>query len=294
MSEEPLHEPAPAPAADPAPQPAPTRSAEPFIPPRSPEPARKERDLSDAPRSFGARALAVLLAPFAAFERHDPSWGWWQPWLLVAALGVLVGGLSLARVDHEAWQNQQWQRQLDQMPAAQRKQMEEPEVADVLAKGRRFTVFFTKVVLILGPPLIGLVGLVLAAGLFFLAARSLGSPEEPLELASALSLAGYVSLANLVAYAGEGFGYLLGNPQPSASLAALADPVGQPLLSAALSRVSPALLYYYVLLAAALTGACGLRRGRALALSGGLYAAVSALLLGLAALGKLGASFQAG
>ena len=73
-----------------------------------------------------------------------------------------------------------------------------------------------------------------------------------------------------------------------AGLAALADPVGQPLLTAALSRLSPAVLYYYVLLAAGLAGSCGLRRGRALALSGGLYAGVSALLIGLGALGKLG------
>jgi len=287
VSDEPQQEPQqePPPAATPL---------EPFVPPAAPAPARKEQDLSDAPTGFWARVVAVLLAPFAAFERHDLSWGWWQPWLLVAALGVLVGGVSLARIDHEAWQTKQFERQLDQMSPTQRKQMEKPEVAEMLAKGRRFGIFFTKAGLILGPPLLGLVGLVLVAGLLFLAARFLGETKEPFEVATALSVAGYVSLANVLAYAGEGFGYLLGNPQPSVSLAALADPVGQPLLTAALSRLSPAVLYYYVLLAAGLAGSCGLRRGRALALSGGLYAGVSALLIGLGALGKLGASFQAG
>lgn len=309
MSDEAQQEPPagePQPGLDPAPQPElepasphappePERSdLEPFAPPAGQAPARKERDLSDAPKGFWARAQAVLLAPFAAFERHDSSWGWWQPWLLVAALGVLVGGISLARIDHEAWQTKQFERQLDQMSPTQRKQMEKPEVAEMLAKGRRFGIFFTKAALILGPPLFGLIGLVLAAGLLFLVARFLGDSKEPFEVATALSVAGYLSLANVISYLGEGFGYLLGNPQPSASLAALADPVGQPLLSAGLSRLSPAVLYYYVLLAAGLAGACGLRRGRALAVSGGLYAGVSAALIGVAALGKLGASFQAG
>jgi hypothetical protein len=253
---------------------------------------RKEEAPPGGPETFWARVWATLLTPFQAFRHHDPTWGWWQPWLLVAVIGVTAGGISLAKVDHEDWQEKQWQRLLDQMPPAKRKQMEKPEVAEGMAKFRRFQTFLTKASKVAGPPLVGLLGLVFAAFWLFLAARFVG--PEPAELARCMSIAAYCSLANLIAYAGEAWGSLQGNPQASSSLAALSDPLEQPVLAAALSRVDPAVWAYYLFFAAGLAGSCRLSKGRALGVTFTLFVLSSLALVGLAGLGQLGASFQGG
>ncbi|MGE0711787.1 MAG: hypothetical protein AB7N76_30730 [Planctomycetota bacterium] len=246
-------------------------------------PPRKEA-APPVPETFFARVLAVLLTPFQAFRVHDASWGWWQAWMLVAAAGVLTGAISLWRVDHEAWQHAQWERVLEQMPAAKRKQIEKPEVAEQMEKFRRFQAFLSKVGRVAFPPLGGLFGVLFAGALIFVAGRAL-APEPP-DLPRCLSVAAFASLANLIAWAGEGWGALLGNPQPTTSLAALTDPLGQPVLAAALSRVDPALFAYYLLLAAGLAGSARLRTSVACALSGGLYVLASLALVGMSAASK--------
>ena len=248
------------------------------------EPPRKEAEPSEPLQGFGAQVWAVLLSPFAAFRQHDPTWGWGRAWALVAAAGMLAGIIGLARVDSAAVQTWAWERTLNTMAPAQRKQVESPPAAENIAKFRRLQGFFGKVAAVAGPPLMGLAGVVFMGGLLFLIGRA-WSPEAPDPL-RCFSLAAYVSLANLLDSLGAAWGGLLANAIPRPDLSALVDPFAQPLVGAALGRLGPGLLLYYVLLTAALEGGLLLSRKRALVVSGSLYLLVSLVLIALGALGK--------
>lgn len=236
-------------------------------------------------RSFSDRAWGVLLAPFQTFRHHDPAWGWGQAWALVAAVGVLVGVIGLLRVDHDKVGDWAWERAKANMSATQLKQIENPDAAEMLAKTRRVQAFIGKLGSVLGPPLLGLIGLVFGAGFLYLVCHVLG--KEPPDPIRCLSVAAFISLANLLDLCGSGMGALLSNAMPRPNLSALADPFTQPVLSAALGRISPSLVAYYVFLAAALEGSLGLSRKRALLVAGGTFVVVSVILIGVGGLSKL-------
>jgi len=250
----------------------------------SAHPPSKEADATLL-RSFSDRAWGVLLAPYQTFRHHDPAWGWGQAWGLVAVAGILVGIMGLLRVDHDKVGDWVWERTKANMSATQLKQMENPDVEEATAKMRRVQAFLGKLGSVLGPPLLGLIGLVFGAAFLYLVAQVLGN--EPPDPVRCLSVAAFVSLANLIDLCGSGVGVLLSNGLPRPNLSALADPFTQPLLSAALGRLSPGLVAYYVLLAAGLEGSLGLSRKRALAVAGGTFLIVSLLLIGVGGLGKL-------
>lgn len=274
------------PGHDPALDPVCPLGIEPYAPPR------KEYEPVTALDGFSARVWAVLLSPFAAFAAHDPTWGWARPWALVALVGILAGSLGLMRTDSAAVDTWAWERALNQMGPAQRKQVENPETAEQIAKFRRLQGFFGKVAAVAGPPLLGLGGLVFMGGLLFVIGK-VWSPEAPDPL-RCFSLAAFVGLANLIDSLGAALGGLLSNPIPRPNLSALVDPFSQPLLSAGLSRLGPGLLLYYVLLAAALQGGLLLSRKRAIAVSGLLYLLASLVLIAFGALGALGQAQQGG
>ena len=77
------------------------------------------------------------------------------------------------------------------------------------------------------------------------------------------------------------------NPLARPDLSALVDPFSDPLVSAALSRLGPGVLLYYLILAAGASESLRLGRLKACSLAGSLYAAVSLAHLGLGALGQL-------
>ena len=268
-------------ATAPLPEPTPPPSSEPGA---SAHPPPKEAEATLL-RSFSDRAWGVLLAPFQTFRHHDPAWGWGQAWGLVAVAGILVGVLALVRVDHDKVGAWVWERTKANMSATQLKQMENPDVEEATAKMRRVQAFGTKLSSVLGPPLLGLMGLVFGAGFLYLVAQVLG--KEPPDPVRCLSVAAFLSLANLIDLCGSSVGVLLSNGLPRPDLSALADPFTQPLLAAALGRLSPGLIAYYVLLTAALEGSLGLTRKRALAVAGGTFLVVSLLLIALGGLGKL-------
>ncbi|MBL4849915.1 MAG: YIP1 family protein, partial [Planctomycetes bacterium] len=250
----------------------------------SPPPPPKEPDLALF-RRFSERIWGVLLAPFQTFRHHDPAWGWGQAWGLVAVAGILVGVIGLVQTDHDRFQEWQWQRVLAAMKPAQRKQVESPQAAEMIAKSQRFQAFFTKIGSVLGPPLLGLIGLVIAAGFLFLVGQILG--KEPPDPMRCLSIAAFASLANLIDLAGAGVGAALASPLSRPDLSALVDPFKQPILLTALSRIGPGVLLYYLLLAAGLEGSMGLSRKRAVAVAAVTFLGTSAVLIGFVGLSQL-------
>lgn len=237
--------------------------------------------------STSDRVFGVLLAPFQAFSGHDASWGWGKPWAIVAFAGLVVGVIFLARIDADAFQHWAWEKSQANMSKEQRAQLEQPEVAEMMAKGRRVQSFLMKAGALAGPPLIGLVGILFAGFWLYLVANFLA--KEPPDPMRCFSVAAYASLANLVDLAGAGAGVLMANPMPRPNLSALvSDPMTQPLLSASLERIGPGLFLYYLLLTAGLERSLGLTRRRAVLVTVGVYLLVSLLAISMGALGQLG------
>jgi hypothetical protein len=235
---------------------------------------------------FKERALAVLFLPERAFGDHDATWGWAKPWLLVAAVGVLIGAFTLLWVDLGAVLQGQAELAMDQMPSQQRKMIEgNPAAKAMTEKMVKYQVFFAKVRAMAGPPISGLGGLLFAGGFLFLITRFVRGPDTPTDLFRCISLAAYVSLVNALGFVAVGVGVLTGNAMPSTGPAGLASPVSQAVLYTALERLDPFVIYYYVLLAVGLHASLKLSKKQALQVSVGAYATCSAILIGLAATG---------
>lgn len=244
---------------------------------------------------LGDRVRGVLLDPRGAFARHDAAWGWTGPFVLVALAGVLFGLVFMARVDITAVQRAAGERAFEQMDAATRKRMDDPKVKEIVETSQRFTAFGTKVWLVVGPPVGGLVGMLVAGGLCFgaayvLRARHPGAPRP--DLMRSISLAAHVSLVNLIGLGALTVGALTGNPQPTTSAANLADPFESPVLATALGRIDPVVLLYYAVLAAGLEASLRFPRRTAIGLASGAYVTFSLLQLAAAgvsvAMSKLG------
>lgn len=251
MSDAAIEASSPGPVGDPVPEPA------------GPAPkARPDEDVAVPP--LLERVEGVLGAPFETLRRHDATWGWVGPWLVVALAGLLFGLVYLARVDVDAVRAAEQERAFDRMPAATRRSMEQPEVQSTMETVGKFMGFMTRVGLVLGPPLLGLVGVVVAGGLVFVVALVHRKQGARADLARSISLASHVALANLVSTAACTVGALSGNPRPTAGLAALVDPFDRPALAALLGRLDPGTVLYYVLLVAGLVGSIQLPRRRAL------------------------------
>lgn len=264
---------------------APPPSEDSLAPAAGPAHPPAKEAVSTLLRSFSDRAWGVLLAPFQTFRHHDPSWGWGQAWGFVALVGILVGILGLVRVDHERVGNWTWERATANMNKAQRAQVDNPEVAEMMAKSRRVQAFLGKLSSVLGPPLLGLIGLVFGAA--FLYVVSMVFSKEPPDPIRCLSVAAFVSLANLIDLCGSGMANLLANALPRPNLSAFVDPFTQPLLTAVLGRLSPGLMAYYLLLTAGLEGSLGLTRRRAIAVSVVTFLVVTLIMVGLGGLSKL-------
>jgi hypothetical protein len=248
-----------------------------------PEPPRDAPGPSPAPRKAEVAEVAVpplverlegtLFAPFETLRRHDAAWGWVGPWLLVAVAGLLFGLVYLARIDVDAVRVAEQERAFDRMPAATRRNMEQPEVQETMATFGKFMGFMTRTGLVLGPPILGLVGMVIAGGLIFAVALVHAKHGARVDLARSISLAAHVGLSNLVSTVACTVGALSGNPRPSASLAAFVDPFDRPVLAALLGRLEPSTVLYYVLLVAGLVGSIGLARQRALFVAAAAWSA---------------------
>ncbi|MCO5170832.1 MAG: hypothetical protein M9894_31270 [Planctomycetes bacterium] len=243
------------------------------------------------------RIRGVLLEPGATFARHDPSWGWIGPWLVVALAGVLYGLVVLARIDVVAVQRAEAERAMEQLDPATRRRIEsDPKTQEILETTQRFMAFAGKVGLIVGPPVTGLGGLLVGGMLCFgasalLARRRPGAPRP--DLTRCLSLAAHVSLVELVGVAARTIGALGGNHAPSTSAVNLVDAITQPVAAAALSRLDPVTLLYWAVLAAGLHGSLGLPRRASLGLAAGGYAAVSLGAVAIAGLGALASKLGA-
>jgi hypothetical protein len=228
------------------------------------------------------RVRGVVLAPGPTFARHDAAWGWAGPFALVALAGVLFGLVFMARVDITAVQRAAAERAQDQLDAATKRRMDDPKVKEFFETSLRFTAFGTKVWLVVGPPVGGLVGL-LGVGAACFAASSLLHRRHPTaprpDLMRSISLAAHVSLVNLIGLGALTLGALTGNPQPTTSAANLADPFTSPVLATVLGRVDPVTVLYYVVLAAGLEGSLRFPRRLAVGLAAGTYLGVSALQL---------------
>lgn len=266
----------------------------------APAPARdvplEEADLdallAGPPPPLSERLRGVFLDPRTAFADHDGGWGWVVPWLLVSAVGILYGLLVLARVDLGALAAARWEREQDQLSFAQRKaQDDHPEGKDQLETARKMSAFMGKLTLVLGPPLGGLVELVAFGGLAWVAGVFLGQRGGAPDLLRGLSLAAWVSLAALPGYLAAAVAVLLGNPAPATSPVNLVDPVASPVATAVLARLDVVTLYFYLLFGVALSGSMRLTPRRAALVSGGTWAALSGLVVGLAVLGRLFRSF---
>lgn len=246
---------------------------------------------------LGERVRGVLLDPRATFARHDAAWGWSGPFVLVALAGVLFGLVFMARVDITAVQRAASERAFEKMDAATRRRMDDPKVKEIVETSQRFTAFGTKVWLVVGPPVSGLVGMLVAGGLCFGAAyvlrlRHVSAPRP--DLMRAISLAAHVSLVNLIGLGAQTLGALTGNPGPTTSAAHLVDMFDHPVLAAGLGRVDPVVLLYYVVLAAGLERSLRFPRPLALGLAAGAYVGVSLLAVvvaaGSAAMQSMGAA----
>ncbi len=231
------------------------------------------------------RVRGVLCAPWATFARHDASWGWAAPWLLVAALGLLFGVVYISKVDLAELQAVAMERTKETLPAAQRAQME--AAGDSLQTWFKFLAFFGKVWTIAGPVVGGLATVLLWGLLAFVVARLWAPPERRPEPIRCISMAAYVHLAQGIGYAAMLVGVLGGNAMPLTGPAALADPFAHPVLHAALGRLDPVSLFGYGLFAAGLAGSCGLTRARALTATALAWLAVTALSVGGPAVGAL-------
>lgn len=228
-----------------------------------------------------ARLLGVLLDPRETFAHHDAAWGWLGPWLVVSLAGVLCGLLFLARIDVDAMVKAQNEAAFERMDPAQRKLIEgNPQAQEFADMGARAGAFLAKLGAVAGPPLGNLVGLVVAGGLLFGAARlGAGRPE----LTRCLSVAAHAQAVNLVAVAATGLAILTGNGQPTTSPANLVDRLAHPVAFAALSRLDPVAVLYYVAVAAGLERSLRVPRQKALQLTVGAFLALSLLTVALAA-----------
>ena len=245
-------------------------------------PSPKDDDDNVAVPPLLERVEGVLGAPFETLRRHDATWGWVGPWLVVALAGLLFGLVYLARVDVDAVRAAEQERAFDRMPAATRRSMEQPEVQSTMETVGKFMGFMTRVGLVLGPPILGLVGVVVAGGLVFVVALVHRKQGARADLARSISLASHVALANLVSTAACTVGALSGNPRPTAGLAALVDPFDRPALAALLGRLDPGTVLYYVLLVAGLVGSIHVARGRALAVAAAGWLAGTLFAVGAA------------
>jgi hypothetical protein len=241
------------------------------------------------PPPLGERLRAVFLDPLEGWTRHDAGWGWVVPWLIAAGVGVLYGLLVLARVDLGARGAAEFERAMEQMPAKQRKELESrPELKDMLETSRKMTAFMRKVSLVLGPPLRGLIEVVVFGGATWLAALLLGPKGAAPDALRGISLAAWVGLAELPGYAVRALAVLIGNPDPATSPIHLVDPLESPVLATLLGRLDVVLLYWYLLLGLGLIGSFRLAPRRAWLVVGGLYAAIGGQEVGMALLAKLG------
>lgn len=238
--------------------------------------------------------LDVLRAPFGALAGVRAEHGWARPWLIVAVAGVLYGVLYLARFDLAAIQAAQSARGLDRLPAAQRKELERPEVKEIMEKAARATALGTKAWLVLGPPVAGLARIGFTAA-FVLAIcallRGRGAIVEP-RLAAAV--AAHAGLVDLVGLAARAVAAAAGQYAPLTSLGNLADPADQPVAFAALACVDPVALCGWLAVAGGLAGACRVPRRMALALAACGWAAVSALAVAMGAFAQLAQGLSKG
>jgi hypothetical protein len=246
-------------------------------------------DREGEPRGFKERALAVLCTPERAFEFHTAAWGWVQPWLAVVALGLLLGVVTLVRVDLSAVAQRQFERTLDSMPAQQRALME----TQMETMGR-FQGFAMKAQALGGPPLGALIQILVFGAAVFAGSRVLGGEKTPLDLMRCLSLVAWAGLADGLSYAARAVGVLLGTAIPMSSPAGFADPLDHQVLHVALSRLDPTVALFYVLLGVGLVVSLRFPRKRALLLSGGLYGGLSLLLVGMAGIGAMAQKMSQG
>lgn len=239
-------------------------------------------DLGPTP-PLAERLRDVLLAPRETFARHDASWGWVGPWAIVALVGVLCGLLYLARFDVTELQRVATERSFEQLPAAQRKAMDDPKVAEVLETTRRFTAFGTKVFLVLGPPVIGIGGMLVTGGLLFGATLLFRKRGARPDLMRAISVAAHAKVVSLIGLLAGALGTLTGNSMPQTSPAGLVDPFAHPVAAAALSQLDPVAIFHYMVLAAGLEASLRVPRRAAIGLTVGAYAAIAAASIGFQA-----------
>lgn len=229
-----------------------------------------------------ARLLGVLLDPRALFARHDGSWGWLGPWLLVSLAGFLFGVVFLTRIDLDAQLRAESEAAFERMDAATRRKLDDPKAQEAMAMVERFTAFAAKGALVAGPPVGNLVGMLVAGALLFGASRLGG--ERP-DLMRSISVAAHAQLVNLVGIGASALAVLTGNGHAMTSPANLVDKFAHPVAYAALTRLDPVTLLYYAVIAAALEASLRVPRRRAVALSFGTYLVLSLLWVALSALG---------
>jgi hypothetical protein len=239
-------------------------------------------DLGPTP-PLAERLRGVLLEPRETFARHDASWGWVGPWAVVALIGVVCGLLYMARFDITELQRVAGERAMEQLPAAQRKAMDDPKVADMVETSRRFMAFGTKVWLVLGPPVAGIGGMLVTGGLLFGAAMLYRKRGARPDLMRALSVAAHAKVVSIIGLAAGTIGALTGNFMPQTSPANLVDPFVHPVAVAALSQLDPVAILHYAVLAAGLEASLRVPRRAAVALTIGAYAAIAAASIGFQA-----------
>lgn len=229
------------------------------------------------------RLRGVLLEPRETFARHDASWGWIGPWAVVALIGVVCGLLYLARFDVTELQRVAGERAFEQMPAAQRRALDDPKVVEMMETGRRFSAFATKLVLVVGPPIFGIGGMLITGGLLFGAALLCRKRGARPDLMRAISVAAHAKVVSLIGLFATGLGALTGNFMAQTSPANLVDPFVHPIAVAALSQLDPVAILHYAVLAAGLEASLRVPRAAAVRLTIAAYVALALASVGFQA-----------
>lgn len=221
------------------------------------------------------RVWRVLTSPGAAFAEHDGRWGWAGPWAVTALIALLLAVGVFARIDLDERVKRRWERMSSSPKAAQLQNLAE----DQRDQAARMVAFIEKAKWVVAP-LGSLASIVLWGAVAFGACSFLGPRKA--DLLRCLSVSAYASLAGAVADAAQFVAVVLGRAPVGTGPAALVDDLGNPALSTALTRLDPALLFGYALLAIGLHRSCGLGRRQAWGVCGGAWLLLSLILAGMA------------
>ncbi len=210
----------------------------------------------DSPRGEGIpplveRIRGVLLAPRETFRALDPAWGILGPWLAIAAAGLLLALVHVARGDAKHLAAERWAYQQTFFTDQQRRALAQAESSVDMSRW----ISFSASVGTFAAPTLGSILAIVAGGIVLLGASTLLGGRR--DLLGSIVVAAHAKLVLVVGYGILALALLLGNPEPATSLKNVADEVANPAAAIALDVFDPIAIWHAVLIAIGL--ACALR-----------------------------------